>query len=369
MTPALPRPLEPFIAFSKELRAEGFSAAPEQSEDFIAAAGLLGPTSLAAIRRGARAVFGPPPERWDEFDAVFDRVFLGRAFAAPAPGDPEDMPRAFDADEDGLPPPEGDEQEPSGADASEAERLFARSFEGLSEEDALRAFRRRAASALPRRRSRRLGASPKGRLADPRRTFRDMARREGEIVRLPRRRRTMRQRRVLFLIDVSGSMKASTDGALRIAHALAHAAERVEVFTLGTRLTRVTRALRHRDEAQALTQAASLVADWDGGTRLGDALSVFLAVPRFAGFARGALVVILSDGLERGGPEALAGAMQRLDRLAWSILWLNPLATGGEVPQTAALQAILPYFDRMGDGSAPARVCAEVLAFAKGARR
>jgi uncharacterized protein with von Willebrand factor type A (vWA) domain len=173
---------------------------------------------------------------------------------------------------------------------------------------------------------------------------------------------------VLLLIDVSGSMKDQTDGYLRFAHALARATDRVEVFTLGTRLTRISRALRGRNRDQALALASTLVADWDGGTRLGDALQAFLAVPRFAGFARGALVVILSDGLERGDPEALTDAVERLSRLAWATLWLNPLASGDARPETEALTAILPFIDRMGDGSSPQRLCAEVLGFERRAR-
>jgi uncharacterized protein with von Willebrand factor type A (vWA) domain len=204
---------------------------------------------------------------------------------------------------------------------------------------------------------------------DPRSAFREMLRGDGEIARLPTRHRRPRQRRVLMLVDVSGSMKAGTEGALRLAHALVQAGERVEVFTLGTRLTRVTRALRHRNRDQALVLAGGLVADWDGGTRLGEALQVFLSVPRFASFARGALAVVLSDGLERGGPEALMGAMHRLAGLDHATLWLSPLAADPEYrPETGALRAILPYLDRLGDGSTPQAIAREILAFRKGAR-
>ena len=167
---------------------------------------------------------------------------------------------------------------------------------------------------------------------------------------------------MLLLIDVSGSMKEQTDSTLRFAHSLAQATDRFEVFTLGTRLTRITRALRRRRADQALSLASSLVSDWDGGTRLGDALQAFLSVPRFAGFSRGALVVVLSDGLERGDPAAFVDAMARLSRLAWAVLWLSPLATSSDyTPETSALQAVLPYIDRLGDGSSAASLCREVL--------
>ncbi len=363
----LPRPLVPFLSFAQALRAAGFLAAPEQAQSFIAAVGLIGPRSLMDVRRAAHATFGPSPERREEFDALFDEVFLGRMLTAPAPDAPEDMPNAYDAGafEPILAP---EDEEPSGADASVAERLFARRFID-DESEALRVFARELPSALPRRRARRMTRN-KGRIADPRRTFRHMMRRDGEVVRLMTRTRKERQRRVLLLVDVSGSMKAGTDGALRLAHALVHAAEQVEVFTIGTRLTRVTWALARRNREQALRLASGLVADWDGGTRLGEALQVFLSVPRFAGFARGAFAIVISDGLERGGPEALTQAMERLDGLAWSVLWLTPLASDAAfVPRTEALRAISPMIDRLGNGASPQAIAHEILHFAKGARR
>jgi len=362
-----PAPLAPFMALAPALRAAGLPAAPEQTQGFLAAVGLLGPAAFPDIRRAAHAVFGPAPERRAEFDAVFDAVFLGRALPAPAGAQDDDETGAFDA---GAPEliPDPWEDAPSGADATAAERLAARTLAG-GEDAALRAFARAAPAALPRRRSRRLRGGG-GRLPDPRGAFREVMRRDGELTRLPTRRRRMRQRRVLLLVDVSGSMKAGTDGALRLAHALVHAGERVEAFTLGTRLTRITRALRHRNRDRALALASGLVADWDGGTRLGEALAAFLAAPRFAGFARGALAVVLSDGLERGGPEALVAAMGRLRGLAWGVLWLSPLAADPAYrPETAALRAIAPMLDRLGDGAGPAAVAGEILAFARGARR
>jgi len=125
---ALPSPIVPFLDFARALRAAGFAASPEQSESFLAAVGLLGPRSLGDIRRAAHAVFGPGPERRETFDAVFDAVFLGRRFAAPADGEPEEMPNAYDAGDLDL-MPEADEEEPSGADATSAERLNRRRVE------------------------------------------------------------------------------------------------------------------------------------------------------------------------------------------------------------------------------------------------
>jgi uncharacterized protein len=167
---------------------------------------------------------------------------------------------------------------------------------------------------------------------------------------------------VLLLIDVSGSMKDRTDAHLDFAHALARAAQRLEVFTIGTRLTRVTMALRRRNRDQARAAAATLVADWDGGTRIGDALQAFLAVPRFAAHARGALVLVLSDGLERGDPAAMTAAVARLSALAWRISWLTPLGADPRfAPETDALRSILPLIDDLADGSSTKSLCAHVL--------
>ena len=129
----------------------------------------------------------------------------------------------------------------------------------------------------------------------------------------------------------------------------------VEIFTFGTRLTRVTRALRLKRREQALSGRRDLVSDWDGGTRIGDALQAFLAVPRFGGYARGAAVVIVSDGLERGDPAALRDAVARLSRRAWRVSWLTPLAAdAGFRPQTEALIAIRRFVDDLVDGGSSA---------------
>lgn len=359
-----PRALAPFLAFPPALRAAGFAAAPEQTSSFLAAVGLLGPRTMRDIRRAARAIYGPGPDRAELFDQVFDAIFLGQSLQAPGEGGEDSLPPALDAGGLDL-IPEPDEEDPSGQDATAAERLFQRA---LAAGDPLAGFARALPGALPRRRSRRFRSAP-GNRPDPARAFRQMLRRDGEITRLPSRARRMRQRRVLMLIDISGSMKGGTEGALRLAHQLVRVAERAEVFTLGTRLTRVSRALRLRDADQALAQVGGLVADWDGGTRLGEALAAFLAVPRFASFARGAMVVVLSDGLERGGPEALTASMARLRGLARDILWLTPLAADPSYrPETAAMQAVLPYLDGLADGSSTQAIARHILDFGRGAR-
>ena len=134
-----------------------------------------------------------------------------------------------------------------------------------------------------------------------------------------------------------------------------------------TRLTRVTRPLHLKQREQALAAAAGLVSDWDGGTRIGDALQAFLAVPRFGGYARGAAVLIVSDGLERGDPLAMSDAVAKLSRRAWRLSWLTPLAIARNFkPQTEALMAIARFVDDMGDGGSTAAIVEHVLAMAHG---
>lgn len=362
-TPPLPQAAAPFVAFATVLRDNGFAVAPEQTQNFVAAVGLLGPRRMGDIHRAALATLAPPPERRDEFDALYRLVFLGQSLAAPtAEGDEEEELRAYDDSDGSMEPPEVDEEREVGGEATSTERLTARMFTARQEEEALATFRRRAPERLPRRRSRRLVSRHSGRRPDIRRALREAVKRDGEVLRLPVFDRKLRQRRILLLIDISGSMKELTDGHLRFAHALAQSSDRLEAFTLGTRLTRITRALKHRSRTRSLDRAGMLVADWDGGTRLGDALGAFLAVPRFVGLARDSLTIVLSDGLERGEATALTAAMERLSRLAWSVLWLTPLATDEDfVPQTEALIAITPFVDRFAGAADLGRVCDAVL--------
>ena len=174
----------------------------------------------------------------------------------------------------------------------------------------------------------------------------------GEVTRLLRRRRAPRPRRVVLLIDVSGSMSPYADALLRFAHAAVRARPAsTEVFTIGTRLTRVTRELRLRDPDKALAASGSAIPDWSGGTRLGEVLKAFLDRWGQRGTARGAVVVLCSDGWERGGTELLAEQMVRLRRLAHAVVWVNPhKGRSGYEPLTGGMVAALPSIDHFVSG-------------------
>jgi len=365
----LPRAARPFVTFPALLRANGFAVAPEQTTAFLTAIGLLGPKSIGDIRRAAHATLAPLPERRAAFDALFGAHFFGEMELGDQLGEPDDETVRVQEDRDGgMEPLLSDEVNEAGQDATTIEALSVRHFGGESDFEVLRRFARAAPARLPRRPGYRHMRARRGTSFDTRRTLREAVRNDGDVMVLRRLKRRLRQRRILLLIDVSGSMKERTETHLRIAHALAHAVEHIEVFTFGTRLTRVTRAMRLKHREQALAATSAIVSDWDGGTRIGDALQAFLGVPRFAGYSRGAMVVILSDGLERGDPAAMREAVARLSRLAWRVSWLTPLAADPNFkPQTEALKAILPFVDDLADGSSITSVCQHVLSL--GGRR
>jgi uncharacterized protein with von Willebrand factor type A (vWA) domain len=181
---------------------------------------------------------------------------------------------------------------------------------------------------------------------DAHRTLRRTLRRMGEPGEVAWRRRAKRPRRVVLLLDVSGSMSAYADALLRLAHTVVRAGGPVEVFTVGTRLTRVTRAMRHRDPDRAIVAAGETVPDWSGGTRLGETLKSFLDRWGQRGMARGSVVVVFSDGWERGGAELLGEQMRRLARLAYRVVWVNPhRGKEGYQPVQQGIVAALPYVD------------------------
>ena len=364
----LPRPIEPMVTFSQRLRAAGFAVSTDQTMGFIEAVGVLGPRDLNDLYRAGLALFAVPPERREEYAAVFRSVFMGQQMVAPATGDgneevevhePTGSSQEADADEGVL---------DTSFEASVLDRDGYRALSSADSERALTLFSARLEARLPRRTSYRRKRAARGQWIDVRRTLREAARREGDVLKILKMRRVIRARKLLLLIDVSGSMATSTEGMLRLAHAVVQGAPRAEVFTLGTRLTRITAALAPVASAQALSRAAAVIGDIDGGTRLGAAVQAFLDVPRYGAFARGAAVAIVSDGLERESPEILVDAVRRLSRLAWRVDWLSPLAADPEFrPETQAMAAVMPYLSSIGVGSDELTVAEHILNMAKAA--
>ncbi len=229
--------------------------------------------------------------------------------------------------------------------ASAVEILKEKSFARCTPEELaqLAELMARVRLAVPRRRSRRRQTARSG-SPDLRRTIRRSFRTGGEPIERSWRERRTRPRRLVLFLDVSGSMASYSRALLVFAHAALRADPRWEAYCFGTRLTRLTRVLGSVDPDEALKAAATEVFDWDGGTRIGESLQAFLRTD--AEIARGSVVIICSDGLEVGDPSLLAAQMARLSRLAYRIVWLNPLKEDPDYePLARGMAACLPYID------------------------
>jgi uncharacterized protein with von Willebrand factor type A (vWA) domain len=204
----------------------------------------------------------------------------------------------------------------------------------------------------PRRRTRRTRSGPDGRTPDLRKTIRESLRMHDDPGMLFWRQRRVRLRPLILILDVSGSMTDYSRHLLQFAHSAKHAAAKVEVFCFGTRLTRITKTLEHRRPDAALEQAARAVVDWDGGTRIGASLDSFVRQWGRKGLCRAAVVVICSDGLDRGDPELLAAAMERLARLCHKVVWLNPHKGDDRDfrPSTLGMMVAAPHVDLLLSG-------------------
>lgn len=359
----LPRASALLVDFTRLLRRHDFSLSHEQVVMFLGAVRLLGPRSMESIRQAALATLAPPVDRLPDFDALFRAFFFeeGDPIVAAKSLPEEDAPvrdKGLRQDE----PPELGDVSRSGKAATPKEILNLRNFEERADDAAITQLNKEASRALPRRRSFRKVASKEGEGLDLRRSLRRIVEHDGDVIALMRSRRKTVSRPIVLLIDISGSMKAFTADYLVYAHALTQLAGKVETFTFGTRLTRITGALRQRRREIALANAAALVGDWDGGTRIGPALQSFLANPRYAGLLRGAVVLVLSDGLERGDPAPMREAVARIARRAWHLAWLTPLAADPRFrAETAALKGILDLIDRLGSGGSIASLVDHTL--------
>ncbi|TIR14272.1 MAG: VWA domain-containing protein [Mesorhizobium sp.] len=353
----------PFLGFARLLRRHAFPIAPEQTTSFMRAVTLLGPRSMNDIREAALATLAPSPDRRGEFEAHFRSYFYGDAKPL-IEGEEDDETRVKDDRGARQEERQTVRQEKGGELSSALEQLSNRDFQ--RDADGLSPFRRKLVSALPARRSFRTTRTRSRGTLDLRRSLSEIVSADGDIPVPQLRRRQAVPRKLLLLIDISGSMKLHTADYLKLAHAAVQGADRAEVFTFGTRLTRITSALRIRDRGQALARAAALVDDWDGGTRMGPTLLAFLSVPRFSAFARGACVVVLSDGLERGSHAELEIAMRRFSARAFRLSLATPLAGDSRFrPATAALRAILPVLDDLVDGSSLGSLTDFILSLAR----
>lgn len=351
------------VAFARILRGAGVAVPARSVLAFVEALSVVGLADRQLVRWAGRSTLVYRPEDVAVYERAF-AAFWDQRDAPPGTGDDEEpvqsVTLAVDRDEHGDDDPDGDAGDTDGDDEvlelrfSATETLRHKDFADYDDDELAEAHRLMAALRLTGspRRSLRLGPSERRTARhDLRRTVRAALATEGEAIRRFHRQRRTRLRRIVLLIDISGSMEPYARALLRFVQAAVAGRQRVEAFTFGTRLTRVTRELGERDPDHALARAAQAVADWSGGTRLGDCLAEFNDRWGVRGTARGADVVILSDGWDRGDPELLAEQMARLGRVAHRIVWVNPLkVTPGYAPLARGMAAALPYVDQFVEG-------------------
>lgn len=354
------------VRFGRLLRRRGVRVSPDQVIRYQHAVGRLDPADLEDLYWAGRACLVTGRPDVEVYDRAFGEHFLGRDAgqddapvqqgpeegAAPEgggapPAGPRDAPRdrLQSGDEDGT---ERSEQATVGETASSFELLRAKSFPALTEQEQAMLYQllRTLRPDLPMRTTRRTRPARRGTRLDLRRSVRRSLRTQGELVTRHWRRRRTEPRTIVLVLDVSGSMASYSHAMLQFAYGLSRSGMPVEVFCFGTRLTRVTGALRARDPDVALERAAAAVVDWDGGTRIGASIKELL--DRYSQHAslRGSVVVLCSDGLDRGDPELLAAQMARLGRLAHRVVWVNPLKGSPRYqPLARGMAAALPHID------------------------
>ncbi|HEX5405702.1 MAG TPA: VWA domain-containing protein [Pseudonocardiaceae bacterium] len=353
-------PLPGLVGFTHALRRAGLPCDQHRTAAYLSAVDLLDLADPAHLYWAGRVTLCAQPDDLPAYDEAF------AAWFSPNWRPPKTTPQA---DQPGpvrtsvtatvLPalatsPSESGDRTPVPVLApSDVEVLRHKNFSELSaaEREHLRELLALLRIDPPTRRASRHRPSRRGQL-DPRRTVRAMLATGGEPIRLARYAKAKRPRRLVLLVDISGSMKPYADALLRFAHVITRRSPgSTEVFTLGTRMTRVSRQLRLRDPEQALASAASAVPDFAGGTRLGEGLRAFLNRWGQRGVARRAVVVLFSDGWERGDPALLAEQLARMRRLAHTVVWANPHAGQADYrPVQSGIAVALPHIDHLVAG-------------------
>jgi uncharacterized protein with von Willebrand factor type A (vWA) domain len=372
-------------AFSQRLHAAGVPVTPSQTEQYTRALKLTKPVSRRRLYCTTRAIFVTGFQQVAAFDRVFAEVFGGRRkklgpdddfeieeadvekVDSETPDDMDDqhiMEREGGQDAMSMNAGEGDsdEDEESSDDeatlvpmqeASEEEALSHKNFQALNAEELALLYRLmvRLQLATPDRVTRRKKRGRRGEHMDMRRTLRQSLHTGGDPIVLARKRRRVHPRRLVLLCDISGSMEPYARAYLQFLHAARATGPYAEAFVFATRLTRLTRQLAGRNPQRAIRRATEAAPDWSSGTRIGDALKEFNDRYGRRGMARGSVIVILSDGWERGDPALVGREMQRLARLAYRIVWVNPrVAAQGFQPKAGGLVAALPHCDALVSG-------------------
>ena len=346
------------VAFARVLRRAGLNAPVDSVVAFVESLNHLGIGNRTDVYWAARATLVRRPEDFAAFDRVFAVFWDSRTANSEEPN--IETIRIALATDDG---------EDAGADGNAAnteaditltlrfsavESLREKDFASYTDDELVlaRELMSRLRLAGPRRKSLRLrSAHGTHAVPDLRRTVRTSLRSGGEPVRRYWKQPDDKLRRLVLLLDISGSMEPYSRAFLRFVHAAVAGRQRVEAFTFGTRLTRLTKELATRNPDEAISRAARQVTDWSGGTRLGECLRTFNDDWGVRGLARGSIVVVLSDGWDRGDAELLGAQMERLHRAAHRTIWVNPLkVTKGYAPLAKGMAAAMPHIDDFVEG-------------------
>jgi len=348
------------VAFSRVLRGAGLTVPTSSTIAFAESLSRTGLDDRDTTFWVGRATLVRRPEDHPIFDRAFAVFWEHVQGADLEPIDDEPLSITLAIDDDSLDGDDAPDEAPPSDDPvvelrfSATEVLRHKDFADYSPEELSEAHELMARFRLvgsPRRSLRLTTTGKRTDRPDLRRTVRAAMRSGGEPLRRHHLRPGTRNRRLVLLLDVSGSMEPYARALIRFVHAAVAGRQKVEAFALGTRLTRLTRELSSRDPDDALRRAAERVADYGGGTRLGDGLRLFNDEWGQRGMARGAIVVILSDGWDRGDPDVLGEQMQRLQRVAHKVIWVNPLkVTPGYAPLARGMAAALPHVDAFVEG-------------------
>jgi uncharacterized protein with von Willebrand factor type A (vWA) domain len=356
-------PTRSAVAFCRALRDEGLSVPVSAVFGYVHGLGVIGVQRTEDVYWVGRATLVRRPDDIEPYDRVFAAFWSGEPPRAEPMG--VSVVRRVQLANDGAAAEEAEGDR--AVRYSRAEVLRQKDFAACSPEElaeAVDALRRLPLTVVVRP-SHRWSGRGRGERPDIRSTVRRSMRRGGEIVSIERTQRVPRVRRLVLVCDVSGSMEPYARALLRFAHILVAGRTNVEAFALGTRLTRLTRQLSSRDPDAAMAAASAVVPDWSGGTRLGDGLREFNDRFGVNGMARGAQMVVLSDGWDRGDPEELGAQMARLHRVAHLSVWVNPLQADPDYqPLAQGMAAALPHVDRFlpGHNVASLEALLEVLA-------
>ena len=346
------------VGFVDLLRRAGLAVPLGSTLDFGRALAEIGISTRSGVYWAGRATLVRRPEDVDTYDEAFERHWMSAAAGSVAVAEQSTITLLLDVPEDAAVPDVDDGASDGDGDHisvrwSRTEVLASRDFADCTADELAELHDLMGGLRLfgATRRCRRLRPALHRGRPDLRRTVRAALRTGGEPIHRAFSEPGVRPRRLVLLLDVSGSMEPYARALIRFLHAAMVGRRDVEAFALGTRLTRLTRELSTRDPDAALARAAVAVTDWSGGTRLGDGLRVFNDKWGVPGMARGATVVILSDGWDRGEPSVMEEQMGRLHRVAHQVVWVNPLkASPGYAPIARGMAAALPHVDRFVEG-------------------